>query len=127
MLAVGTEVPSLIDDRVAPPEPRPGIIIVTATSALLQFSSVMVSSAVMYAEYLGGSALFSGLTIDRVAKDSFAGTKPSAQFRTPTLQSSGDGADGSMIKFADNELEYHANEGSSPSSNTRELADKYGI
>ncbi|KAJ6582250.1 MFS general substrate transporter [Mycena capillaripes] len=64
MRAVGTEAPSPVDD----PELRlpnfGSLAIVIATNALLQFSFfVTVSSAAMYAEYLGGSALFSGLTI----------------------------------------------------------------
>ncbi|KAJ7304525.1 hypothetical protein DFH08DRAFT_51513 [Mycena albidolilacea] len=43
---------------------RGSLFMVIATNALLQFSFfVTVSSAALYAEYLGGSALFAGLTI----------------------------------------------------------------
>ncbi|KAF7356112.1 hypothetical protein MVEN_00941600 [Mycena venus] len=43
---------------------RGSLAIMIATNALLQFAFfVTVSSAALYAEYLGGSALFSGLTI----------------------------------------------------------------
>ncbi|KAJ7700707.1 membrane transporter [Mycena rosella] len=60
----GQEAPAPLDD----PEFRlpdwPSLCIMIMSNAMLQFSFfVTVSSASAYAEYLGGSALFSGLTI----------------------------------------------------------------
>ncbi|KAJ7648656.1 major facilitator superfamily domain-containing protein [Mycena polygramma] len=64
MRATGTDAPSPTDDPELRLPNRGSLIIMIATNALLQFSFfVTVSSAAMYAEYLGGSALFSGLTI----------------------------------------------------------------
>ncbi|KAJ7227876.1 major facilitator superfamily domain-containing protein [Mycena haematopus] len=64
MQAAGTELPPPADDPEFRLPNRGSLIIMIATNALLQFSFfVTVSSAALYAEFLGGSALFSGLTI----------------------------------------------------------------
>ncbi|KAJ6478064.1 major facilitator superfamily domain-containing protein [Mycena vitilis] len=64
MRATATDAPSPTDDPELRLPNRGSLIIMIATNALLQFSFfVTVSSPAMYAEYLGGSALFSGLTI----------------------------------------------------------------
>ncbi|KAJ6513535.1 membrane transporter [Mycena vulgaris] len=58
------DAPPPVDDPELRLPDRASLSIMIATNALLQFSFfVTVSSASAYAEYLGGSALFSGLTI----------------------------------------------------------------
>ncbi|KAF7370088.1 hypothetical protein MSAN_00638800 [Mycena sanguinolenta] len=64
MHVVGTELPPPADDPEFRLPNRASLVMVIATNALLQFAFfVTVSSAALYAEFLGGSALFSGLTI----------------------------------------------------------------
>ncbi|KAJ7923458.1 major facilitator superfamily domain-containing protein [Mycena leptocephala] len=64
MRIIGTEAPPPADDPELRLPSRGSLAIMIGTNALLQFSFfVAVSSAAVYAEYLGGSALFSGLTI----------------------------------------------------------------
>ncbi|KAJ6481079.1 major facilitator superfamily domain-containing protein [Mycena sanguinolenta] len=64
MQAVGTELPPPADDPEFRLPNRASLVMMIATNALLQFAFfVTVSSAALYAEFLGGSALFAGLTI----------------------------------------------------------------
>ncbi|KAJ7908634.1 hypothetical protein B0H13DRAFT_2496163 [Mycena leptocephala] len=67
MRVIGTEAPPPVDDPELRLPSRGSLAIMIGTNALLQLRQfsffVTVSSAAVYAEYLGGSALFSGLTI----------------------------------------------------------------
>ncbi|KAJ7318204.1 major facilitator superfamily domain-containing protein [Mycena albidolilacea] len=62
--SAATDPPAPVDDPELRLPNRGSLAIMIATNALLEFAFfVTISSAAMYAEYLGGSALFSGLTI----------------------------------------------------------------
>ncbi|KAJ6537960.1 versatile peroxidase [Mycena capillaripes] len=78
------------------------------------------------------SNLFEGGTCGEDAHDALRLSFHDAIGYSPKLKSEnqfgGDGADGSMIKFSDTELHYHANEGlESIVEHERELADTYGV